>query len=74
MLLKLPDDLKVNPKAFYKCVKAVGGINKSGVLVEEIIEDKGLDTERIIAVEKGLEEMIKETYCTRYKEEQYRNA
>ena len=41
LLESLPDEMKSNPKQFFKLVKAVGGISKAGVLVKEIITEDG---------------------------------
>ena len=63
MLENLPDQMRENPRAFYKIVKAVGDVNKAGVLVEEIVNNPGEANEETVSVEKGLEEMIRDTYC-----------
>jgi hypothetical protein len=65
MLENLPDQMRENPRAFYKIVKAVGDVSKAGVLVEEIVKNPGEDSEETVSVEKGLEEMIRDTYCLR---------
>ena len=67
LLVKLPEEMRQNPRAFYKLVKAVGSIGKSGVLVDGIISNQGKPEESIITLEKGLEEMIQDTYCKEYK-------
>jgi hypothetical protein len=41
LLEELPEEMKTNPKSFFKLVKAVGGISKAGVLVKEIITEEG---------------------------------
>jgi hypothetical protein len=51
--------MKSNPKAFFKLVKAVGGVSKAGVLVNEIITDEG----DAITTQVGGTEMIKDLYC-----------
>ena len=63
LLENLPEELRTNPRAFYKIVKAVGDVTKAGVLVEEIVINPGEDSETTVSVEKGLEEMIRDTYC-----------
>ena len=63
MLNNLPEQMKDNPRTFYKLVKAVGDVVKAGVLVEEIVNNPGEANEETVSVEKGLEEMIRDTYC-----------
>ena len=63
MLEHLPEQMKDNPRTFYKLVKAVGDVVKAGVLVEEIVNNPGEANEETVSVEKGLEEMIRDTYC-----------
>ena len=41
LLDELPEEMKTNPKSFFKLVKAVGGISKAGVLVNEITTEDG---------------------------------
>jgi hypothetical protein len=65
MLEHLPEQMKDNPRTFYKLVKAVGDVVKAGVLVEEIVNNPGEANEETVSVEKGLEEMIRDTYCLR---------
>ena len=41
LLNSLPEEMKTNPKSFFKLVKAIGGVSKAGVLVNEIITEEG---------------------------------
>jgi hypothetical protein len=63
MLENLPEELRHNPRAFYKIVKAIGDVNKVGVLVEELVINPGEANEETVSVEKGLADMIEATYC-----------
>ena len=59
LLNSLPEEMKTNPKQFFKLVKAVGGISKAGVLVKEVITEDG----DAMTTEKGGSQMIRELYC-----------
>ena len=59
LLEELPEEMKTNPKSFFKLVKAVGGISKAGVLVKEIITEEG----NPVSTEIGGTQIIKGLYC-----------
>ena len=63
MLNQLPEDMRHNPKCFYKVVKAVGDVNRAGVLVDEIIINQHQPDEHTVPMTTGLTEIITETYC-----------
>ena len=64
LLSRLPDDLKHNPKIFYKLVKAVGNVNKQGVLVKEFVTLDQNSVEQTQSVADGLRDIVKKNYCT----------
>ena len=59
LLDELPEEMKTNPKQFFKLVKAVGGISKAGVLVKEVITEDGAS----VTAEIGGSQIIKDLSC-----------